>query len=546
VTGYDQAPYPSLSYSQSHPDRLATVATLLGMSPAAVERCRVLELGCAGGGNLIPMAYSLPGSDLVGVDYSARQIAEGQSAIAALGLTNIALKHLDILEVDADLGQFDYIIAHGVYSWVTPAVQDKILDICKQNLAPNGVAYVSYNTYPGWHMINIVRGIMLYHTRNVADPQERATQARAVLELLADAGLPEDSAYGSFIKMYAQFLSGKMEDARPRRDALLLHDELEEVNEPVHFHQFAAHAGRHGLQYVGDAEFQTMFIKPGSVPPRVLEAINDMTTSVVDLEQYIDFIANRTFRQTLLCHEGIAVSRTLKPERLAGLYAASHAKPVTAEPSQKGNLAEVLSRGVAQFRGSDGATLSIDHPVSKMAFLCLAEAWPRPVQFGDLLAQARTRAKSVSQQHPDDAQALGVNLLTAYSYSDKLLELHAYAPPLALEAGERPVASPVARFQAQDNERVTNLRHERVSVDEADRYLLRHLDGSRDRPALLDLLLSGPVAEGILTVQDGGKPVEDPNRLRKLLTEEMDGRLRWLARAGLLVGSPSRAGALHN
>ena len=136
---YDQVPYPALSFSQSHPDSLAIMATLLGMTTAPVERCRMLELGCAVGGNLVPMAYALPDSEFVGIDSSASQITEGDAMIAALELGNITLKHLDILDVDPSLGQFDYIIAHGVYSWVPEAVRDKILQICKQNLAPNGV-----------------------------------------------------------------------------------------------------------------------------------------------------------------------------------------------------------------------------------------------------------------------------------------------------------------------------------------------------------------------------------------------------------------------
>jgi len=135
---YDQTPYPNLSYSQSHPDRLATVATLLGMSPAAVERCRVLELGCAGGGNLIPMAYGLPESQFVGIDISARQIAEGQSVVAALGLKNITFKQMDIMEIGADLGQFDYIIAHGVYSWVPPRCRTSSCSSAGRTWSPTG------------------------------------------------------------------------------------------------------------------------------------------------------------------------------------------------------------------------------------------------------------------------------------------------------------------------------------------------------------------------------------------------------------------------
>ncbi|MBI1879375.1 MAG: class I SAM-dependent methyltransferase [Chloroflexi bacterium] len=113
-TIYDQIPYPSLSFSWSHPSHLATLAVLVGMQPAPVERCRVLELGCAGGGNLIPMAYSLPDSEFIGIDLSARQIAEGQEMVAALGLRNVSLKQTNILGIASDFGRFDYIIAHGI------------------------------------------------------------------------------------------------------------------------------------------------------------------------------------------------------------------------------------------------------------------------------------------------------------------------------------------------------------------------------------------------------------------------------------------------
>ena len=532
-TAYDQVPYPSLSYSQSHPDRLATMATLLGMRPAAVDRCRLLELGCAVGGNLIPMAYGLPESTFVGIDSSAHQIAEGQATVATLGLENTTLQCLDILDVDASLGQFDYIIAHGVYSWVPRAVQDKILEVCKQNLAPNGVAYVSYNTYPGWHMINIVRGLMLYHTRArgaQVDAQMRAAQARAVLRLFAEWCPAENNAYGSFLNMYDQFLDGKLEDARPRMDSLLLHDELEEINDPVYFYQFVERAEHHGLQYLAD--FHHM--GGGALAPEVSEALKGMARDLVDLEQYLDFLQNRTFRQSLLCHQGVVLDRMVGPEQVMAFHVASRAQPVTSDPDAPSD-----SASVAQFRGHDGAILSTDHPVSKAAMHCLLEAWPRTMSFDKLLSAARARLDLAPSEAGDasiDAQVLGNNLLTAFGYSDSLVELHVHVPSLTTDVAERPVASAVARFLAEGSGRVTNLRHERVTLDELDRYLLRYLDGSRNRAALVDLLLTGPVAEGFLTVQQGGEPVADEREMREILAEEVEKRLRWLARAALLIG----------
>ncbi|MFN2536517.1 MAG: methyltransferase domain-containing protein, partial [Mycobacteriales bacterium] len=147
---YDDVPYGVATHAATHPGRLAAIATLFGAGPPAVESARVLELGCALGGNIIPMAVAYPGSSYLGIDLSGRQIADGQRTVAQLGLTNIELRHASITDVDDSDGQFDYVICHGVYSWVPPEVQDKILDICARNLAAGGVAVVSYNTYPGW------------------------------------------------------------------------------------------------------------------------------------------------------------------------------------------------------------------------------------------------------------------------------------------------------------------------------------------------------------------------------------------------------------
>lgn len=527
---YEQIPYPGMSYSQTHPDRLATVATLLGLDPAPVEHCRILALGCASGWNLLPMAYGLPGSSILGIDRSPRQIREGQAMVEALGLNNLELRAMDILDIGPELGHYDYIVAHGVFSWVPPAVQEALLEVCRQNLAPAGVAYVSYNTYPGWHMLRIIRDMMLYRTRDIADPQERATEARALLDFLAESISPESSAYGNFLNTYAEFLRGELKGTSESGNAFLLHDELEKVNEPIYFHQFMDLAARHGLQYLGEAEFRTML--GSNFEPGVMGHLNGLSRSVIDLEQYMDFFRNRTFRQTLLCHDTLTVSRSLRPEALHRFYVSSNARPVETD-------LDIHATATAQFCGLDGATLSTDHPVSKAAMLCLAENWPRDLPFDELLARARERL-GVDPTAPraeveKDAQVLGTNLLRAYGYSSSLAELHVYAPDLVVQPGPCPTAGPVARLQAAHSDRVTNLRHERVRLDELDRFLLQHLDGRNDRAALVELLLAGPIQEGQLSVQEGNQPVDDAARTRELLAQGLEERLRWLADAALLV-----------
>src|SRR5947207_11043 len=181
---YDEVLYPGHPFAQTHPDRLATMARLFGMNPAPVERCRVLELGCGDGGNLIPMAYTLRHSQFVGLDLGTRGIAVGQEMIDALALSNVKLQCRDILASGEELGMFDYIISHGVYSWVPPPVQERMLAICGECLNPHGVAYISYAVYPGAHVRTMVAEMLQYHARRFASAQEQIQQAGAMLAFL--------------------------------------------------------------------------------------------------------------------------------------------------------------------------------------------------------------------------------------------------------------------------------------------------------------------------------------------------------------------------
>jgi 2-polyprenyl-3-methyl-5-hydroxy-6-metoxy-1,4-benzoquinol methylase len=165
---YDEVPYQSYPYSVSQPENLKTIGLLFGMNAPEVETARVLELGCAEGGNLIPIAARYPKASFVGVDLSKVQIDAGNVHIKSLGLKNIEHKNCSITDIDEKFGKFDYIVCHGVISWVPDFVRKKILEVSSQNLSENGIAYISYNTLPGWNMIRTIRDMMLYHSKNFA------------------------------------------------------------------------------------------------------------------------------------------------------------------------------------------------------------------------------------------------------------------------------------------------------------------------------------------------------------------------------------------
>jgi cyclopropane fatty-acyl-phospholipid synthase-like methyltransferase/methyltransferase-like protein len=460
---YDEFPYLSLAFPQSHPDRLATIARLHHLAPAAVGQCRVLEIGCAAGGNLIPMAAALPRSRFVGIDFSAVQVRQGAADVAALGLANIELKQADLRDFGEESGVFDYIVAHGVYSWVPADVQQKLLEVCSRQMAPGGIAYISYNTLPGWNMRGIVRDAMRYHTRQFPDARTRIRQARATLDFLAQATEGAQSPYALMLRSEAEQLHRK-------QDYYVLHDHLEEFNEALFFHQFAARAARHGLAFLAEADFRTMLID--GLPAEVAQTLNRMAPEILQREQLTDFLRNRSFRQTLLVHENVPIDRALTPERVNLLWVASAARPA-------GEGSDPPSPVADEFRMPDGSGLRTSYPISKAAMAVLAKHWPAPIPFSDLCAMAAARIGLSGDV--DDAQTATLASDVLKSFCAGAAELHALGPAFVIEAGARPQASPVARLQAARGAHVTNMRHETVGIDDADRRLLSLLDGSLER-----------------------------------------------------------------
>jgi SAM-dependent methyltransferase len=464
---YDRIAYRTLPMPQTHPDRLATIALLHGMTPRPIDRCRVLELGCGDGSNLIPMAYGLPGSEFVGVDLAATAVASGAATIAALGLRNVVLHHLDVMDVSDDFGTFDYIIAPGIYSWVPEPVRDRILGICEAHLAPHGVAFVSYNTYPGCHLRQAVWQILRFHVEGITDPGERIAQARALARFMADCPQADGSD--------AAVLGNEMRAVLEHSAGLLFHDDLAVTNVPVYFREFASHARRHRLQFLAEANLHEMQAQayPSEIARQVWRLANE---SVVQKEQYLDFLRNRRFRQTLLCRDDVTLDRLLQPEALRGLHFGSSARPFAERP-------DVDSPGVVvEFRGRGESTLSTDHPLAKAAMLHLGQVWPRLVGFDDLLRTVGRSGASAAE-----AGALLDILLAAYTAG--LVELSTHAPHFALEPGPRPTASPVARLQVEHGSFVATLRHTSVCIeDDLGRRLLTLMDGTRTSAMLRDEL----------------------------------------------------------
>jgi len=458
---YDALPYHSLPFAQSHPDRLATAAKLFGASPAPIDACRVLEIGCASGGNLIPMAATLPHSRFVGVDLSPVQVAQGISDIAALRLPNIELVQADLRTFEGDDEHFDYIIAHGVLSWVPPEVQERVFEVCTRMLAPQGVAYISYNTLPGWQTRGAVRDAMRYHVRRFRDPATQVLQARALLDFLAESLQADQSAYATALRDEAARL-------RQQPDFYIFHDHLEAVNQPFYFHEFMERATRHGLRYLGEAEIKAMLTH--DLAPNASAMLARLAPDLLQREQFLDFLRNQTFRQTLLVRQDVALHRSLSPDRLFGMHVATRA---TAHPST-----DAAGKQGVEFRSAEGSALHTRRALTQAAMGVLIECSPEAIEFDVLCATAGKRI-GIPEVPADERVALASDLLQAFAVG--VVELRAIASPFTVEIGERPLGSAVARLQCQRGVQVANLRHEWVTLDDDQRRVLALLDGDRSQ-----------------------------------------------------------------
>jgi methyltransferase-like protein/SAM-dependent methyltransferase len=524
---YDQVPYLSGSFRQTHPCHLAVLPHLFGLTPPPVRGCRVLELGCASGGNLIPMAQDLPESQFVGIDLSARQIADGCGLLAELSLPNIELRHLSILDVDDSLGKFDYILCHGVYSWVPRQVQDKILDIGARNLRPGGVCYVSYNTYPGWHLRGVVRDMMQYHVAPFAEPQTKIDQARCLLDFLNKSSSPRSEAYRRLLADEAEILNH-------HSDSYLFHEHLEENNEPLYFHQFIDRAATAGLQYLGEADFNSMIAE--NFAPETAAILQN--APLLRQEQYMDFLRNRMFRSSVLCHAITTIDRGVPATRLTRCHVSLQQKLPLENPQLDSHAELKISLG--------GETITATQSLTKAALVVLNESWPTSVNFDDLLAAAVAKAiavppgeasngsgsASLAPELPSDEcrTLLARDLMTLFVRG--LLRVQIDPPSFVSAAGELPCTTPLVRVQARRGDVVTSRRHETVRLADLTRAMLPLLDGQHDRRKLLDWL-RGAISRGEFRV------LRDETKLTEIdeptLEQILDGSLKTLAQCSLLV-----------
>jgi len=515
---YDTVPYLSRAYPATHIRNLAAIARLRGMKPAHPGACRVLELGCATGINLFSMASQYPDSHFTGIDNSSRQIEHAVNIKRQASMENINLLCMDIMEISRQTGQFDYIIAHGVYSWVPAEVRKRILAICNECLSPDGVAYISYNVLPGWHLFGTLRDIMRYHASRLPKDMESGDKVRSATEYLKSliSILPaENNPYIFQLRKASEKVIGN-------ETHYLLHEYLAEINQPFHFHEFMIECQQSGLQYLGDATTLGLGITPYHTS--VVDNLNLLSRDLFDFEQHADFLFNRKFRSALLCKEQASLYPAFSQENIDDLYLSSMSRPVTLPADKFGNT--------VGYQCEDNTYVD-PHPLFQQTMRHLTEIYPDAVTFRELKQYLKT-PKITTEKIPDAGSDLAARLLRARSAG--VLNITLDKPHVASRVGKAPKAERFARTlsMTRTTREMPTPWHENAGLDDFILRLLPHLDGTRDESALIMTMDKALGEDTSLFGVPTPPPPGGPERTR-WIEQNLRRSLEFLRRAGLLV-----------
>ena len=296
-TIYSELGYKSMPFPYTTPATLEAYAALVGVSAPNPKTARVLELGATYGGNIISQALFNPDATFVGIELSQEQVEKGNEVIANAGLTNVSLIQSDIASIGSEIGTFDYIIAHGVYSWVDDGVKDALLRLIDEHLTEDGIAYVSYNTYPGWHTMEEVRQLMMFSNRDKAqfNHKEKVLHGKTIGSIVGSQILK----YDNLKERNSKFL-GALRSVMQKDEYYVGHDHLEPNNDPVYFYQFNDHLGAHNLAYLCDADLTLSMVR--SFDADIADTLDKLALNDhVAQEQYLDFMLDTTFRKSIIC-----------------------------------------------------------------------------------------------------------------------------------------------------------------------------------------------------------------------------------------------------
>lgn len=287
----NDVPYVRQFVDDLSPARLRLVAALHGVEPPPGDDLDYCELGCAHGDTLAALAAAYPQGRFLGIDLSGAHIASAKRLARDGALENIGFLERDFADlVHEDIGPFDYVVAHGVLSWVSPDKRRALIDFARAKLRPGGLLFVSYNAMPGWASIEPLRQLLLFPSVGAGPEVDTLERARRGLDF---ATAMQQAGAEYFVKnpAAAEMLQKLTRAGLP----YLVHEYMHEHWSPMYFARVAWEMTEGDLHYVGSLPLYTNFRDTAVAEP--LERLLRTATDRVTFESLKDLALDQSFRR---------------------------------------------------------------------------------------------------------------------------------------------------------------------------------------------------------------------------------------------------------
>lgn len=289
MSGYvDDVPYVRHFLEELAPPCLRLVAAMNGFTPPPADDFDYCEIGCAHGDTLVALAAAHPRARFVGIDIVASHVTSAKKLAREAGLDNVGVLERDVADlVDGDeVGELDYVVAHGVFTWVSPETRKALVAFAAKKLRPGGLLYVSYNTMPGWASIEPLRQLLLF-PGGEGSSLARAERGLAFANAMHAAGADYFANNPLAVEMLATMTRAGL--------PYVVHEYLHEHWSPMYFARVAWEMRAADLHFGGTLPLYTTFAD--TVLPESSVALLSKVDDRITFESLKDFAVNETFRR---------------------------------------------------------------------------------------------------------------------------------------------------------------------------------------------------------------------------------------------------------
>lgn len=282
-------------YREQEPDFLNLCAVMHGVAPIGLEKgFTYCELGCGQGMTVLIMASNYPQGRFYAIDFNPSHIARARRLAEEAGLTNITFLEKSFAEVDQNpslLPECDFIVLHGIFTWVSDENRQHIINICAHHLKSGGIVYNSYNAKPGWVMGEPIQKLVYEASKLFAG--NSVTRLDKSVGLLGEL----ENAEPRFFAINKEMIKKRLEALGAKDKHYLVHEYFHDGWRAFYFTEVAAYMAQAKLDFVGEAAVSAPYVMR-LLQQKTRELLGKVPDKNVR-ELFKDIIFNTMFRKDM-------------------------------------------------------------------------------------------------------------------------------------------------------------------------------------------------------------------------------------------------------